>query len=543
VSELFISHKTLAFGPWEHFERVVARLLIHKGWENVELVGGSGDKGADVLASRKGQDYVFQVKFSSKNKPIGQDIVNDVVRAMDYYNIDNGICVSNRNLNDTEKKKLKGLQLSGSNIKSFTSQKLIDSLEKSSEWIADYRTPFRYQKECLIKLKDSFDLGSDRGLISLATGMGKTYVACHFIKWLVEKSSDYNILVLAHKDSLLDQFERSLWYSLPKNISTHILTGSIKPFYSNGVLLSTFDSFPNWHKKNRDAKFDILVVDEAHHSKAPTYEAVINSINPIYKLGLTATPYRADGLDITEIFGSPLVYYSVAKGIRTGFLSEVVYKLRADNIDNDWIVNKSMMGHTVKQLNKKLFIPEREEEICNLFLKYWKHENRKRAIIFCQSVSHAINIENILRSLGFSCASLTTSEKNRENANRLRRFRRGELKALTTFDMLNEGVDVPDVDFICYLRVTHSRGYFLQQLGRGLRYKAGKTLLVIDFIADIRRAKAVKRQRDEYINEEEHLQLPNGFKLEFSNDFTDDFLKLVSEEIETEFLELHDIID
>ena len=93
-------------------------------------------------------------------------------------------------------------------------------------------------------------------------------------------------------------------------------------------------------------------------------------------------------------------------------------------------------------------------------------------------------------------------------------------------------------DFICFLRVTHSRVYFHQQLGRGLRYQKNKTLLVLDFVADLRQIKAVQRQRDMFFDgEEEFLSLESGFKLSFSNDFTDDFLDLVSKEIENEFLE------
>ncbi len=267
-------------------------------------------------------------------------------------------------------------------------------------------------------------------------------------------------------------------------------------------------------------------------------------LNPKYRLGLTATPYRLDGLSVTEVFGKPLVYYNVARGIKNKFLSEVDYKLRCHNINHDWIAKNSLKGYTIKQLNKKLFIHEREEKICDLFLQYWKAEKRSKGIIFCQSIKHALKIEEILRvDFNFPCSSLTNNEDPRENAKRLRYLRNGDIKALTVFDMLNEGVDIPDVDFICFLRVTHSRTYFLQQLGRGLRYKTGKRLLVLDFVADLRRIKAIQNQEKEYIDDsEEHLELEKGFKLEFSNDFTDDFLNLVSKEVESEFLEENDLI-
>ena len=149
----------------------------------------------------------------------------------------------------------------------------------------------------------------------------------------------------------------------------------------------------------------------------------------------------------------------------------------------------------------------------------------------------------LISNYDFPCGAITNKYDKQTNAKKLRQFRNGELKVITTVDMLNEGVDIPDVDFICFLRVTHSRTYFLQQLGRGLRYKQNKTLLVIDFVADLRRIKAVQRQKDEYFEDgKEFMELETGFNLNFSNDFTDDFLKLVSDEIETEFLEENQII-
>lgn len=540
----FISEEVFANGPWYYFERAIARYFVCKGWENVEIVGGTGDKGADILATLGENDYIIQVKFSAQNRLLSTDIVGDVVRAMEYYEINNGFCISNRNLSEGQKTKLNGYKKTGYNILSFTGGRLLESFQKLDTWINDPRTPHRYQQESVQALKESYCRGDSGGLISLATGMGKTFIACLFLRWLYENEKNINILVLAHREELLNQFERSLWYSLPKFVPTNILTADYKPVFSNGVLLSSFGSFLKWHKENQDRIFDIVIVDEAHHARANTYCEVLDSLNPKYKIGLTATPYRTDGLSITEIFGRPLVYYNVSKGIKNKFLSEVDYKLRCDNIDNDWITEHSLKGYTIKQLNKKLFIYTREEKICELFIKYWEAENRTKAIIFCQSISHALKIEKILRlDFNFPCISLTNKEKPRENARRLRQFRKGDVKALAVFDILNEGVDIPDVDFICFLRVTHSRVYFLQQLGRGLRYKIGKRLLVLDFVADLRRIKAVQRQEKEYYDDsEEYLDLDPGFKLEFSNDFTDDFLRLVSEDIESEFLDENEII-
>ena len=127
-------------------------------------------------------------------------------------------------------------------------------------------------------------------------------------------------------------------------------------------------------------------------------------------------------------------------------------------------------------------------------------------------MKHADLIKNKLQTdYNFPCGVITRKYSRKDNAKTLRNFRNGKLKVITTVDMLNEGVDVPDIDFICFLRVTHSRIYFLQQLGRGLRYKENKTLVVLDFVADLRQIKAVQAKRYVYGNEDEFLELDAGF--------------------------------
>ena len=136
---------------------------------------------------------------------------------------------------------------------------------------------------------------------------------------------------------------------------------------------------------------------------------------------------------------------------------------------------------------------------------------------------------------------------NKERAKRLRSFRQGAIKILTCFDMLNEGIDVPDVDFIVFLRVTHSRTYFLQQLGRGLRKPPDdqeKELLVLDFIADLRRIRRVQMLNNDYIAYSdktiENLELPENFNLEFTDEYSMDFIDLVERD-DSEIEELDDI--
>ena len=530
----FLSAERYAFGPWSYFERAIGRLLIHKGWQNVQIVGKTGDRGGDIIASLNGEEWVIQVKHSGTNRDLTVDIVGDVANAMDYFGIEKGLCISNRNLGPAQQKKLGTFTNSSYKIQTLTGKSLLNAFDQLNEWIIDDRQPRPYQEECINELIASYKSGSNKGMICLATGMGKTFVACQFLKWLFEKDKNLNVLILAEMESLIEQFEQSLWTSLPKTVTTNLLTGKKKPHFMDGVLLSTFGSIDSFLSENQDLIFDILIIDEAHHSRARTYENSINQLNPRYTLGLTATPFRKDRLSLNNLFGEALVYYNVSRGIKKGYLAEVDYRMKGNNIDIDWIPKKSKKGYTIKQLNKKLFIPVALEKICEEFIAYWKKYDRQSGIFYCHSVEHATRVEKIFRStFSFPAASFTNKNKVDENARRLRLFRNGRLKVLIAYDKLNEGVDVPNVDILCYGRVTHSRTIFLQQLGRGLRLKTDKKrkLLVLDYVDDLRRIGAVQRIageiQDESNNDIEVLKLDKGFQLSYNDKSTQNFIDLV----------------
>ncbi|NMC34487.1 MAG: DEAD/DEAH box helicase family protein [Veillonellaceae bacterium] len=541
-SKGFLSSERLSKGPWQAFERGIARLLSHIGWELNELVGGSGDHGADIIAAFKGEDgklleYIYQAKFSERNRPISVDIIGDLKRAMEYYGITKGIAVSNRTISSAQLHKAEILKHAGYDIDLFLSKNIYDAYTNLSTWPTEKRTLKKYQEESLLELQKSYLRGDRTGLICLATGLGKTFVAAAFIRWLYEMNPNFNILVLANSRSLIEQFDRGIWSNLPKWISTHLVYDSEKPSFLEGVTLSTFQSFQDFYKTTGAFYYDLVIVDEAHHAPADTYSNVIKEINPKYLLGLTATPFRKDERDVKKFFGNPLVYYSVYKALQKGFLAKVEYHLHNDNIDQDWITLNSKKGHTIKQLNKKVFLPELDDKICEKIFNTWNSRNLERGIIFCNSSEHAERIEKLIKvNFQIPIWSLTTRVKDsRERARRLREFRTGKCRLLTCYDMLNEGVDIPDVDFIVFLRVTHSRVYFLQQLGRGLRYKEGKTLIVEDFIADIRRIKRLQSFQDEYnevrINEIEDLYLNDAFAISFTSEQIADFLDLVTRDI------------
>jgi len=548
----FVSIDRLSLGPWQAFERMIARLLAHQGWDTYDVVGGSGDKGADVICSKNNVEVIFQCKFSTRSGILSVDIAGDIKRAIDFYEIYNGVCTSNRDLSSSQLRKIKVLQEQGYNISVFTGRDIYDTFTGLQDWPHEKRILRPYQQLAVEKIIDSYINNSKKGLISLATGLGKTFVAASFLKWYFKQNYNRNVLILADKKELLLQFDKSIWTSLPKYVDTHLLYDSEKPINNNGIVLSTFQSFENYLINNPGIYFDLVIVDEAHHAPAATYKSLLVKLNPEYLLGLTATPFRKDQKNVFELFGEPLIYFDVIKAMKYGYLASVDYRVKSDNIDYDWLATNSAKGYTVRQLNKKLFLPQRDDVICQEIMEYWHLKKPQRGIIFCNSSLHAKRIEELIRSVyNFPIRSLTTLVKSsEERAKRLRKFRKGDIKILSCYDMLNEGVDVPDVDFLVYLRVTHSRTIFLQQLGRGLRFTEGKTLYVFDYVADLRRLMAINSFINNYKNEYkdsssgiEEVFLPSAAKIEFNDRESQNFTNLIyKDHQDIEDLELDDVL-
>lgn len=488
----FLSWKRLENGPWQAFERNIARLFVHQGWPDVRVVGGTGDKGADVIATSDEREVVVQAKFRSESHlRAGKRIVEDVKRAMDHYSIDEGIAVTNVRLSNRAGKYLQGLRDTGYNIKKIEGATLHRIYDQLPRWPKREDPPFTYQVKAIDTIVEMYKEGLERTLLAMATGLGKTFVAGKAFKKILKENPRKEVLVLANQRPLVKQFEKALWKHLPKDVSTHLWYGGEEPGFEGGITIATFQTVRNHIDDSKYLKqYRIVVVDEAHHAPADTYRDVIERIDPDFLLGMTATPWRGDEKSLSDLFGPPQseLTIDIIEALKNNYLAKVDYRLHCDNLDWDLIHGKSSENHTLKDLNKKLFVPERDEAILREIEKVWEEIHSERAIVYCASIEHARRMERMLRERGYSAKCLESYQDNRENEKRLRAFRRGDVEILTAVNMLNEGVDIPEVDLIVFLRVTHSRRIFLQQLGRGLRLTHGKEkVVVLDFVADIKR--------------------------------------------------------
>lgn len=468
------------------FTRQVSRLLRLIEFEDVAIIDGSDDHGGDIIATRNGEPWVFQSKWKY-TKFVPADAVDELWRAMQYYSIDRGVVVTNGTYQRTVAERIQQLRALGINISTWDGAQLALLHDRAGTLMRRFEL-HPYQQDAVEKAWDALDR-TGRALVFLATGLGKTVVAGDLIHQQLARKPDSRILVVAHSGPLVEQLETSMWRDIPKDVPTRQLHGLSKPDALPGVTYAVLPTAANYVKEG--FRPDMIVVDEAHHAgPGGYYEDVLDGCPDALRVGVTATPWRGDEFSIDEFFGPPVVKISISEGMRLGYLAEVKYRLFSDNIDWDFVESESEHNYTIKDLNRRLFVPQRDESVRDHLETAWGNTGDPRAIVFCQTIEHADRMAALLqRNPEWSRASsVHAGLAKREAQRRLLNFRSGEIPIITSVDLLNEGVDVPDVNIICFARVTHSRRIFVQQLGRGLRLRRGKSHVeVLDFVSDIRR--------------------------------------------------------
>ena len=483
---LFLGKTRFLKGPWQAFERDVARLFLQNGFTDVRLIGGAGDKGGDVLAVKDGKLWVTQCKHTTSTPP-PLSAVDEVIEAGKYYGAKRLLIASSRPASEPLKLRVQRERNLGLAIELAEPHKLLSWMGNSTEYPPSSRELRAYQQDASERLRDAL-LDTGKGQLVLATGLGKTVILAETVASLLRdgRVPGNRILVLAHTRPLVDQLLQEFWFQLPKTVATHRFADQETPVYWEGITFATIQSI----SRNLDTlpDFGLVVVDEAHHIGAVTFQEAVDSLRPRMLAGVTATPWRGDGYDIDRLLGPPLVRIGISEGLQAGYLSDVDYRLLADNLDWEFVQQASTHSYSLSQLNRKLILPTRDDEAAKLATEAFKAAKRSTAIAYCPSGVHAKTFAATLRQFGFQAEAILNETPSRERARLMSRLRAGEMQFVTVVDLFNEGVDVPEIDMIVFMRVTHSRRIFVQQLGRGLRISPDKDrLIVLDFITDLRR--------------------------------------------------------
>ncbi|MHC3460282.1 DEAD/DEAH box helicase [Streptomyces flavovirens] len=503
-------------GPLQ-FPRRVERLLWHLGFTDVAVIDGSGDEGGDVLARRKGELWVFQCKWKRRGV-VGADAVDEVDNARDHYSAHQAVVVTNSRFSSDARRRVDVLSRIRPSIHLWEGGHLARSFDGVPPRFGEV-TPRPYQAEALWALGKDLD-SHGRAMLILATGLGKTVVGGEVVAAHLRRHPADQVLVVAHAKDLVQQLERALWRHLPKSIPTRLLTGDTRPDNLSGVTCATVGSaLPAARFGYRPA---LVMVDEAHHvGEDGQYDELLDVLSDAKQFGVTATPWRGDSHDISHHFGPASFTLGIEEGMKRGYLAQVDYQLFVDNLDWDVVRAASEHEYGLGDLNARLFLPQRDESIRDELAAAWAATTNPRAIVFCRTVAHAERLAELLRRtpLWSGALALHADLTKRERQSRLLAFRNGDVPILTSVDILNEGVDIPDVNILCFARVTHSRRIFVQQLGRGLRLREGKErVTVLDFVSDLRRiAAALNMKRSLEGSEVEVLDQVAPSQIEFND--------------------------
>ncbi len=321
-----------------------------------------------------------------------------------------------------------------------------------------------------------------RNLVVAATGTGKTVVAALDYRRL--GGNEKSLLFVAHRKELLDQARRTYREVLGNGTFGELLVGGQKPTAWKHV----FASVQSLREVDLSA-FDVAVIDEFHHAEAPSYKRLLERLQVEELLGLTATPERADGVDVRAFFGGRVaVEISLGEALEQDLLCPFHYFGIADNTDLTTVEWKRG-SYDVDALDRLYTGNDaRTRIVLNALRDRITDVGRMRALGFCVSVAHANYMAEKFTAAGVPARAVTGETPMDERVSAAAALRDHEVTCLFTVDLYNEGVDLPFVDTVLFLRPTQSATIFLQQLGRGLRRAQDKAVLtVLDFIGQHRR--------------------------------------------------------
>jgi superfamily II DNA or RNA helicase/HKD family nuclease len=368
--------------------------------------------------------------------------------------------------------------------------------------------PKPFQQRMLEDLQASRNAGFHRNLVVAATGTGKTVMSAFDYKALALVLRPARLLFIAHRNEILSQSR--------KMFAQILQDPNFGEFWVDGKRPSKFDhifaSIQTLAKQDIESIepdfYDVIIIDEAHHVAASSYQRVLRHFRPKELVGLTATPERGDGRSILQYFDDRIAAeLRIWEAIEQGYLCPFAYFGIGDGTDlstvrwtrgagydvedltNVYTANHYWISQVIQQVQQKILDP-----------------SMMRALGFCVGVKHAQFVAEQFNRVGIKSVVLTGDDESPERAAAISRLTRGEIQAIFTVDLFNEGIDIPSVDTLLLFRPTDSALLFLQQIGRGLRKSLDKQMCtILDFVGS---------NRDEFRYENRFKALVGGTRRE-----------------------------
>ena len=352
-------------------------------------------------------------------------------------------------------------------------------------WDMDYEIanaeikPNYMQRKALKELNRIRAIGAEKALVVASAGSGKTFLAAF-------DALNFNprrLLYIVHEGSILTKSFETFQKVFGSDRSYGIYNGEYKEsdadfvFSTNVTMANNLDSFDSH-------TWDYIIIDECHHATADTYQKILNYFQPQFLLGITATPERMDGNDVFSLFDENVPY---ELRLRDAIINGLVVPFKYYGIRDELIEYGNMITRTHRFIEQ--FSDEKHCDFIYKQIESHKEPNQKlKALAFCRDISHAIRMAQAMEDYypnGTRYLTGKNSVGERVRAYKDLQDEASDLKILFTVDILNEGVDIPGVNMVLFLRPTDSQTVFIQQLGRGLRtYEGKKYVTVLDFIGN-----------------------------------------------------------
>lgn len=368
-------------------------------------------------------------------------------------------------------------------LEALKAEKHISNLE--GDYSFDIR-PFSYQQEILDKLSAERQIRNHfKNLVVAATGTGKTVISAFDYKRFKQENSHARLLFVAHRKEILKQSIKCFRGVLHDANFGELFFGGTTPNSLDNLFISieTFNS-QELDKKTSSDFYDFIIIDEFHHAAAPTYQRLLEYYKPKILLGLTATPERMDGKNVLSYFDNRIAAeIRLPEAIDRKLLCPFHYFGITDEVDLQSVkwsrggYDKTALSNVYTGNDLRVIL------ILEQLKKYIADMEKVKGLGFCVSKEHAEYMAQRFNKSNIPSIALTADSDKNERDSAQAKIAAGDLKFIFTVDLYNEGVDIPSINTVMFLRPTESLTVFLQQLGRGLRLCDGKDCLtVLDFI-------------------------------------------------------------
>ena len=352
--------------------------------------------------------------------------------------------------------------------------------------------PNQMQKDALEQLRLLREKGKQRGLIISATGTGKTYLGAFDVK----STNPKKMLFLAHREQILEKSKESFSRIIGgKKTDYGLYTGNSRNKNAKYVFatVQTLSKSNHLSLFDRD-EFDYILIDEVHHAGAETYQKIMNYFQPKFYLGMTATPDRNDDFNVFKLFNYNIAYeIRLPQALEEDMLCPFHYVGISDYTFKDNRVNEAIDSYNNEKGNHKneqkiveqLSSQERVKYILDQTRYYGYSGDVLHGLIFCSGVAESVSLARELTRQGYPSKALSGNDSEVKRRSVVKYLEKGIIKYIVTVDIFNEGIDIPCINQVVFLRNTNSNIVYIQQLGRGLRKSKGKEYVeILDFIGN-----------------------------------------------------------